>query len=619
MRILGISAYYHDSAAALVVDGEIIAAAQEERFTRKKHDDSFPKNAIKFCLSHSGLELDDLDAVVYYEKPFLKFERLLETYYDNAPKGFVSFAKSIPIWTNEKLFLKNNIRKSLAEIMPYNKNKLKFLFTDHHLSHAASAFFPSQFEEAAIITVDGVGEWTSASIGIGKGNSISVLKEMHYPDSLGLLYSAFTWFLGFKVNSGEYKLMGLAPYGNTENSETQKFTEIIKLNILNVFSDGSIKLNKEFFTYSTRLRMINKKKWEKTFELKKRNPDDEITQTHCNLALAIQQITEEILLLMAKEAKLLTNSDNLVLAGGVALNSVANGKIQKSGIFKNIFIQPAAGDAGGALGASLAAEYIYFQAERETNNKDLMQGSFLGPEFNDLQIKAVLDKYEAKYKYYKNFDDLSKKTAKQINDGKIIAWFQDKMEFGPRALGNRSFIADARNAEMQKRINLKIKFRENFRPFAPAVLAEDTQEYFKLDADSPYMLLVTEVHENMKLELPDNYDEFGYIEKLYTPRSKLQATTHCDFSARVQTVHKNLNPKFYNLLKAFKEETGYGVLLNTSFNLRGEPMVCTPDDAFRCFMQTEADVLVINNFMILKNEQTDVKNKFSFNTKFKPD
>jgi len=619
MRILGISAYYHDSAACICIDGKPVAAAQEERFTRKKHDPGFPFQAIKYCLDYTGLCLDDLDAVVYYEKPFLKFERLLETYYHVAPRGFVSFAKSIPVWTREKLFLKDNLRKSLAQVMPYDKRKLKLLFTDHHLSHAASAFYPSPYDEAAILTLDGVGEWTTAAIAKGNKNGISLLKEMHYPDSVGLLYSAFTWFLGFMVNSGEYKLMGLAPYGNANDPQTKAFSDSIRNNIVRIFPDGSVSLNQRFFSYSTRLRMIREKQWHKLFGFGRRKAEDKIEQHHCNLALAIQQITEEIVLLMAREAQRLSQSDNLVMAGGVALNCVANSKIREAGLFKNIFVQPASGDAGGALGAALAAEYIYFGNSRNAVLPDGMEGAFLGPDFTDLQVESVLKKYGAVYKQYSDFDTLTSDTAAFIEQGKVVGWFQGRMEFGPRALGNRSFVADPRNIEMQKQLNLKVKFREGFRPFAPAVLAEDCEDYFDISTGSPYMLMVAQVKPAWLLPLPGDYETLGYMEKLYTRRSVLQAITHCDFSARLQTVHAETNPEFHTLISAFKKRTGCSVLVNTSFNVRGEPIVCTPDDAFRCFMRSSTDVLVMNKYLIMKEEVAHLKKMLNFDQEFKAD
>jgi carbamoyltransferase len=619
-KILGISAFYHDSAAALVVGGKIVSAAQEERFTRIKHTPDFPIQAIKFCLEDAGLEIDDLDAVVFYDKPLLKFERLLETYYAFAPKGLRSFLKAIPVWLDEKMFLKKQIYDGLKEVGKYDKKKLKLLFTEHHLSHAASAFYPSPFEESAILTIDGVGEWCTASIGKGNGEKVSILKEMHFPHSVGLLYSAFTYYLGFTVNSGEYKLMGLAPYGNADSERTKKFLETIKTHLVNIKKDGSIWLNQSYFDYATGLRMAKDTKWEKLFGFKRREEVDEIQQHHCDLAIAIQQVTEEIVIKMAEEAKRITQSENLCMAGGVALNCVANGKLQKQGIFKNIYIQPAAGDAGGALGAALAASNMCFD-EKRINSKEIdgMQGSYLGPDFSDKEIQLVNKKVGAIFKYHEQFENLAEEVANHISEGNIVGWFQGKMEFGPRALGNRSILADARNPEMQKKLNLKIKYREGFRPFAPSVLAEDLNDYFDLDTISPYMLLVAPVVDSRKIELPINYQELSLWEKLYFNRSDTPAVTHLDFSARIQTVHKETNERYWKLLESFKKITGYSVLVNTSFNVRGEPIVCTPHDAYRCFMSTEMDYLVINNFVYKKSEQSDWQNKEKWKVNFKKD
>lgn len=621
-KILGISAYYHDSAAALVVDGDIIAAAQEERFTRIKHTPDFPINSIKYCLEEAGLTIDELDAVVFYDKPLLKFERLIQTYYSFAPKGLVSFLKAIPVWLNEKMFLKRNIYNGLAEIENYDKKKLKLLFTEHHLSHAASAYYPSNFENSAILTIDGVGEWTTTSIGLGQGNQIKLLKEMHFPHSVGLLYSAFTYYLGFTVNSGEYKLMGLAPYGNPNSEQTFKFIEKIKSEIVDIKSDGSIWLNQKYFNYATGLRMANDTKWSELFGFPRREGEAELKQEHCNLALAIQTVIEEIVIKMAKEAKRLTNSDNLCLAGGVALNCVANGKLLKEGIFKNIYIQPAAGDAGGALGGALAVDYMYFDTKRETSNNstlDNMKGAYLGPEYSDKEIELNNKKTKAVYTKYEDFSELTELVAEKLSNGNVVGWFQGRMEFGPRALGNRSILGDARNPEMQKKLNLKIKYREGFRPFAPSVLAEDCNEYFDLKTDSPYMLLVSQVQKNRLKELPENYNEMPLWDRLYFTRSDIQSVTHLDFSARIQTVHKETNPRYWELINAFKSLTGYGVIVNTSFNVRGEPIVCTPNDAYRCFMATEMDYLVIGNYVYIKTEQIDWQNSEKWQTKFKMD
>ncbi|NQX96440.1 MAG: carbamoyltransferase [Flavobacteriales bacterium] len=605
MNILGISAFYHDSAAAIIQDDEIIAAAQEERFTRKKQDASFPVNAVKYCLEEAGLSLDELDAIVFYDKPLLKFERLLETYYGYSPKGITSFLSSMPVWLKEKMFLKRLMHQELEKVQPYNKKKIKFLFPEHHLSHAASAFYPSSFEEAAILTIDGVGEWATASISHGKGNKIEVLKELNFPHSLGLLYSAFTYYLGFKVNSGEYKLMGLAPYGNPDAEEVQKFIKLIKGELIDIKEDGSLWLNQSYFNYATGLRMIKDKKWEKLFGFPTRKPEAEFEQIHCNLGLAIQMITEEVVLKMAKEAKKLTGSENLCLAGGVALNCVSNGKLINSNIFKNVYIQPAAGDAGGALGAAQAAYYISFNNKRiiDTSKLDAMKGSYLGCEFSDKEIEITLKKYKAGFNKNSNFSSVCEKTAQNLSDGKIVGWFQGRMEFGPRSLGNRSIIGDPRNEEMQKKLNLKIKYRESFRPFAPSVLAEDAQNYFDINSISPYMLTVQPVKESIRKKVSDNYQTLSMKEKLYQQRSTLPSITHVDFSARIQTVHKETNPKYWELINTFKQKTNCSLVINTSFNVRGEPIVCSPEDAYRCFMRTEMDYLVLNNYILKKEEQ----------------
>lgn len=617
MYILGISAYYHDSAACLIFNDEIIAAAQEERFTRKKQDESFPVNAVKYCLTQAQISISDLSAIVYYEKPFLKFERLLESYYHFAPLGLVSFVKSIPVWIKEKLFIKDEIYSQLKQIEDFDKKKIKIYFSEHHLSHAASAFYPSGFESAAILTIDGMGEWASASIAHAKNGKIQILKELHYPNSLGLLYSAFTYFLGFVVNSGEYKLMGLAPYGIKNSEETEKFKTIIRQKLVEIKPDGSIKLNMKYFGFATSLRMIKTKKWQKLFGIKKRNFKDKIIQSHCNLALAIQEITEEIALNMARHAQEITGESQLCLAGGVALNCVANSEILKSKIFSEIYVQPAAGDAGGALGAAFSYLYHHKNMEYKPTNKDLMQGSYWGPEFSNFDVLKILRKYNACYKFYENNDELFDVVANEINNGKIIGWFRGRMEFGPRALGNRSIIADPRNPEMQKKLNLDIKFREGFRPFAPSVLSEDSEKYFDIDIASPYMLFTAPVKESIRKKLPDNYDELDLFPKLYVLRSDIPAVTHCDFSARLQTVHKDTNPDYYNLISKFKEITGTSVIVNTSFNVRGEPIVCTPEDAFRCFMRTNMDVLVMENYMLIKENQNI--DKTIFKEKFKLD
>jgi carbamoyltransferase len=619
-KILGISAYFHDSAAAIICDGKIVAAVQEERFTREKHTSAFPVNAIKYCLEESGIELDELDGVIFYDKPLLKFERLLQTYYEFAPRGLISFLKAIPIWINEKLFIKKNIFDGLKDVGTYDIKKLKLFFSEHHLSHAASAFYTSNFIESAILTIDGVGEWATASIGYGNGSEIKILKELEYPHSVGLLYSSFTYFLGFTVNSGEYKLMGLAPYGIINSSQTSEFIEKIKKELVDIKGDGSIWLNQKWFDYSTGLKMVNEKKWEGLFGISRRKPEDELKQIHCNLALAIQTITEEIVTKMAKEAKRITNSQFLCLSGGVALNCVANRKLLKEGIFKDIFIQPASGDAGGALGAAFALNFMYFNEHRTINeSEDLMQGSYLGPSYTSKEIETVSKKVKAVYTYYDDCSTLVNFVAQKIEDGNIIGWFQGRMEFGPRALGNRSILADPRNPEMQKKLNLKIKNREGFRPFAPSVLEEKSNLYFESSASSPYMLFVDKVKDLHRKLLPENYNDLSLFEKLYTYRSDIQAVTHLDFSARVQTVSKSVNPKFHQLISAFDQLTGCPILVNTSFNVRGEPVVCTPLEAYQCFMNSDMDYLVVENFLYAKTDQAEWENKGKWRVNFKLD
>lgn len=619
-KILGISAFYHDSAAAILEDGKILAAAQEERFTRDKHTPDFPTEAIRYCLEESGFSIDELDAVVFYDKPLLKFERLLETYYRFSPKGFVSFAKAMPVWLREKMFLKKLIREGLREVEAYDEKKLKLLFPEHHLSHSASAYYPSPFEDSAILTIDGVGEWSTASISHGKGSSIEVLKELNFPHSVGLLYSAFTYFLGFTVNSGEYKLMGLAPYGNPKSKEALDFEKLIKDHLVKIYEDGSIWLDQSYFNYATGLRMVKEDKWKQLFGFERRSPEGELQQHHCNLALAIQRVTEDIVLKMALEAQKLTGSKNLCMAGGVALNCVANGKLQAAGIFEEIYIQPAAGDAGGALGAALAAYHIYFsKEERKTHRPDLMEGSYLGPSYSDKEVELLIRKVKGVYHHYSDHSKLNEVVAGELAKGLVVGWFQGRMEFGPRALGNRSILGDARNPEMQKKLNLKIKYREGFRPFAPSVLAEEVGTYFELEDPSPYMLLVAPVKENRRSSLPENYHDLGLWERLYHERSDIQSVTHLDFSARIQTVHSDTNPRYYSLIKEFQRQTGYGLVVNTSFNVRGEPIVCTPHDAYRCFMSTEMDVLVINDYVFFKPEQPDWENKDKWMVKFKMD
>ncbi len=619
-KILGISAFYHDSAAAIVEDGKILAAAQEERFTRKKHTPDFPLKAIQYCLEFTGFTIDELDAVVFYDKPLLKFERLLETYYAFAPRGLVSFLAAIPVWIKEKIFLKKIIYEALQDVQAFDKKQLKLLFPEHHMSHAASAFYPSPFESAAILTIDGVGEWATASICKGNGANITLMKEMRFPHSVGLLYSAFTYYTGFTVNSGEYKLMGLAPYGNPDSDRTKKYISLIKENLVDIKDDGSIWLNQKYFKYATGLKMVDEKRWEKLFELPCRKPESKLEQQHCDMAFAIQHVTEEIVMAMAAEAKRLADSDYLCMAGGVALNCVANGKLLKSGMFKEIFIQPAAGDAGGALGAALAVNYLYFDQDREvTPGMDSMQGAYLGPDFSDKEIELMGKKFKAPFHKYDRFPGLAMHTADLLAEGNVVGWFQGRMEFGPRALGNRSILGDARNIEMQKKLNLKIKYREGFRPFAPSVLIESTNDFFDLTAASPYMLLIADVQKERRKEVPPNYHDLPLWEKLYYIRSDIQSVTHLDFSARIQTVHKETNPRYWDLINAFKEKTGYGVIVNTSFNVRGEPIVCTPEDAYKCFMRTEMDYLVAGDYLFVKTEQPDWQNQEKWMEKFKLD
>lgn len=617
MKILGISAFYHDSAAALIDNGEIVAAAQEERFTRKKHDPGFPSNAVAFCLEYGGLSINELDAIVFYDKPLLKFERLLETYYAFAPKGVRSFLTAMPVWIKEKMFLKRLINEELEKLGYDKKKKVKMLFPEHHLSHAASAYYPSPYEKSAILTIDGVGEWATASICLGEGKDISILKELRFPHSLGLLYSAFTYFLGFRVNSGEYKLMGLAPYGDPSSPDIKRYEDIILKELIDLKEDGSVWLDQEYFDYATGLKMVNEHKWEALFGFKTRRPEDALEAIHCNLGLAIQNITEEAVVRMAKEAKRLTGADYLCMAGGVALNCVSNGKLQKANIFKDIFIQPAAGDAGGALGAAQAAFHIYFGQERKITWKaDAMRGSYLGPTFSDLDVALTAKKYKANYTYYENFKDLTLEAARLLSEGNVVGWVQGRMEFGPRALGGRSILGDPRNAEMQKKLNLKIKYRESFRPFAPSVLAEDCQDYFDYDGISPYMLLVHPVAESRRKPVPANYGSLDLREKLYFERSDLPSITHIDYSARIQTVHKETNPRYYDLIDAFKALTGYAVIVNTSFNVRGEPIVCTPNDAYRCFMRTEMDYLAVGNYIFDKKQQPEWLEKDNWKEEF---
>ena len=594
-KIIGISAFYHDSAVSLIEDGIIVAAAQEERFSRKKHDDRFPKNAIKFLLENSNCSLNEIDKIIFYEKPFLKFERLLETYIAFSPKGFKQFSKAIPIWLKEKLFQKKQIINFLKEIdnsfIPDNK----ILFSEHHFSHAASAFYPSPFNHAVILTADGVGEWATTTVAVGNGNKIEMKKEIEFPHSLGLLYSAFTYYTGFKVNGGEYKLMGLAPYG------APKFVKTILDNLIDIKEDGSFRLNQDYFDYATGLTMTNKK-FNDLFGRLPRNPENEdISQFHMDIGASIQKVTEDIMLKIAKNLRKEYGIENLCLAGGVALNCVANGKILKEKIFKNIWIQPAAGDAGGSLGAALGYWYNELKMERSNKNIDSMRCSYLGPEYSNEKIKNILIDIGAKFESLEN-DNLLDFTTDKLAEGKAVGWFQNKMEFGPRALGGRSILGDARSPEMQKKLNLKVKFRESFRPFAPAILLEDLNEWFDLDSESPYMLLVGKVKEDKLIEqTPDQKSAKG-LEKLNIIRSKIPAVTHVDNSARIQTVTAE-NGIYYDLIRSFKKKTGCPVIVNTSFNVRGEPPVNTPVDAYKCFMATDLDILVLGNCVMEKQNQ----------------
>jgi len=596
MRVLGVSAYYHDSAAALVIDGRVVAAAQEERFTRRKHDPDFPKHAIEYCLRECKATLADIDAVVFYEKPFLKFERLLETYLAVAPCGFRQFLMAMPLWLREKMFQRSLLARELRSIES-DFDEAKLLFSEHHLSHAASAFFPSPFEHAAILTLDGVGEWTTTATALGKDSSVQMLKEIHFPDSLGLLYSAFTYYTGFKVNSGEYKLMGLAPYGDPV------FADLILEHLIDIKNDGSFRLNQAYFDYMAGLTMTNAR-FEQLFGEPTRQPEAPLTSFHTNVAASIQSVTEEVVLKATRALASETGEENLCLAGGVALNCVANGKVLRDGRFRNIWVQPAAGDAGGAVGAALAAYHIEFGKARETNNAlDGMTGAYLGPAYDADSIAERLRVAGARFDVIDDDDDLYEQTVGALVGEKAVGWFQGRMEFGPRALGNRSILADPRSPEMQRTLNLRVKYRESFRPFAPAVLAEDASEWFDQDAASPYMLFVADICESRQRAMtPEQKALFG-IDKLNVVRSEIPAVTHVDYSARLQTVHAETNPRFHALLRHFKQKTGCPVLVNTSFNVRGEPIVCTPEDAFRCFMGTDIEVLVAGNCLLRKEEQ----------------
>ena len=599
MYILGVSAFYHDSAACLIKDGKIIAAVQEERFTRKKHDAAFPSNAIKYCMKEAQIDASMIDHVVFYEKPFIKFERLLETYLAFAPKGFTSFAKAMPVWIKDKLFQKRVLIKNLDKTLGVNEDwSEKLLFSEHHLSHAASAFYPSPFKSAAVLTLDGVGEWTTTSIAVGRGNSLRVVKEIHFPHSLGLLYSAFTYYTGFKVNSGEYKVMGLAPYGEP------KYAKLIKNKLMTVADDGSFQLDMSYFSFATGLTMTNKK-FDALFGGPPRRPESELTQREMDLAASVQKVTEEVVVQLAKNIAQETGERNLCLAGGVALNCVANGILLRTKIFEKIWIQPAAGDAGGALGAALSAWYLHHNNDRTASlQQDAMQGGYLGPDFSNAEIESELKKAGARFKRLDD-EELIEQTAGALAEEKAVGWMQGRMEFGPRALGGRSILADPRSPTMQKQLNLKVKYRESFRPFAPSVLSEDVSEWFHHDEASPYMLLVADVHRDKQLQMTDIEKSLFGIDKLNIPRSLVPAITHVDYSARIQTVHADTNPRYHALISKFKEKTGCPLLINTSFNVRGEPIICTPLDAFKCFMGTGLDVLAVGNYLLIKTEQDE--------------
>jgi carbamoyltransferase len=608
MNILGISAFYHDSAAALVQDGRIAAAAQEERFTRTKHDAGFPSNAIAYCLKQAGLKGSNVDFVVFYDKPFLKFERLLETYVAFAPRGFKSFRTAMPIWVGEKLFQKDMLKKALTDCDPELADPKKLLFTEHHFSHAASAFYPSPYDEAAVLTMDGVGEWATSSVAIGRGSELQITKEIHFPHSLGLLYSAFTYYTGFKVNSGEYKVMGLAPYGEP------RFAQTILDKLVDVKPDGSFRLDLSYFDYCTGLTMTNGK-FDDLFGGPPRSAEQLLTPKHMDLAASIQAVTEEVVLRMARALRSETGMKNLCLAGGVALNCVANGKVQQEGIFDGIWVQPAAGDAGGALGAALSAYHLHLRKPREIRNTpDAMSGAYLGPNFSQQEIEQRLTAAGAKFSVVEP-DALVDLTANALAQEQAVGWFQGRMEFGPRALGGRSILGDPRSPSMQKMLNLKVKYRESFRPFAPSILREDVSDWFELDVDSPYMLLVAPVKKERQRSMTQAEEALFGIDKLNVARSEIPAVTHVDYSARVQTVHEQTNPQYHALIKRFKALTGCPVLVNTSFNVRGEPIVCTPEDAFRCFMGTDIEILAIGNCFLLKQDQDpslklDYKNAF---------
>lgn len=596
MKILGISAYYHDAAACLINDGAIVAAAQEERFTRKKHDASFPTQAIAYCLKAGAIQPDDIDYVAFYDKPLLKFERLFETYLSYAPQGFSSFAKSLPLWLKDKLFQKKTIADVLTEHWGGHVDWSKrLIFSEHHLSHAASAFFPSPYEHAAVLTMDGVGEWTTTSLAIGDGNHLQIHKEIQFPHSIGLLYSAFTYYTGFKVNSGEYKVMGLAPYGEP------KYVNLIKDNLIEIKEDGSFRIDMTYFDYCSGLKMTNHR-FSALFGGPPRQPEQALTQREMDLAASIQAVTEEVVIKLARGIQQNTGEKNLCLAGGVALNCVANGKLLRENVFDNLWIQPAAGDAGGALGAALVGYHLMLGSPRPQRLKDAMAGSYLGPSYSQLEIENRLTKVGARFKTLSD-EDLLDVTAHALAEGKAVGWHQGRMEFGPRALGNRSILADPRSPNVQKQLNLKVKHRESFRPFAPSVLMEAASEWFELTSDSPYMLLVANIAEQKRIPMSDEQKKLFGIDKLNIPRSPIPAVTHIDYSARVQTVHRDTNPKYHSLISRFASLTGCPILVNTSFNVRGEPIVCTPEDAFNCLMGTDIDLLVVGNSVLEKTEQ----------------
>ena len=604
MNILGISAFYHDSAACLLREGEIVAAAQEERFTRKKHDDSFPKEAVEFCLQEAGISVADLDYVGFYDKPFVKFERILETYLSIAPKGLRQFLSAMPVWLKEKIWTRSNIRVNLQYSGPV-------LFSEHHESHAASAFYPSPFEEAAILIMDGVGEWATSSIAVGRGNKIELIKELRFPHSLGLLYSAFTYYLGFKVNSGEYKVMGLAPYGKPE------YTKTILEHVIDLKEDGSFRMNQDYFDYLGGLTMTNKK-FGDLFGGPARTAESNLTQKEMDLAASLQEVTEEIMLRMSRHARKLTGMKNLCLAGGVALNCVGNGKVLREKIFEKLWIQPAAGDAGGALGVAMCIWHQMLDNKRQVKKGDSMKGSYLGPRYKAESLHKFLDSREIPYKQLDD-TELTRTVANHLKTGKVVGWFQGRMEFGPRALGGRSIIGDPRSPKMQSVMNLKIKYRESFRPFAPSVLQEKVSEWFDMNAESPYMLLVAPVKEDKRIDIPDEKKDLFGIDLLNVPRSQIPAITHVDYSARIQTVRKETNPKYYDLIQEFDKITGCPVIINTSFNVRGEPIVCRPEEAYLCFMRTEMDTLVLENFVLDKVDQTPLDEDTDWRNEFELD